>query len=91
MLSTNSVKHLLDIRQLAVFKRTQTRCGKFKPGQDESNIRMTRRIMWLGDWDKRVDYLPVEGVSYCQSCQRGFDNNDGQEEHELYGDKINER
>ena len=80
-------KHLLDIRQQAVFGRVQTRCGKFQKGQEVTRY---HGIMWVKDWEGQVDYFPEEGKDYCQTCLRAF-RADGQEEHELYGDKINGR
>jgi len=81
-------RHLLDIRIQAVCGRIQTRCGRFKPGQDESTLKRPNQVQYIKDWDNLVDLLPKEGEPYCRSCKIGFNSSNGYEEYEEYKEKI---
>ncbi|MDP2726649.1 MAG: hypothetical protein Q8P59_03825, partial [Dehalococcoidia bacterium] len=80
-------RHLLDIRQLAVFGRSQTRCGKFRKGWDPGKF---HKVLWIADWAGQVDLLPEKEGAYCQMCLRLFKSNEGEEEMELYGKRLPE-
>lgn len=81
-------RHLLDIRQQALFERMQTRCGLFKRGQKEGKLGRGRCIKWVEDWDERVDVLPEEGKDYCGLCLKVFKRDGGQADYEEYKDRI---
>jgi len=82
--------HLLDIRQQAVFNRIQTRCGRFKKGQNENRISWAREIKWLDPWKGMVDIVPKEGKDYCKICLRIFESEDGYADYKEYKDRIDE-